>query len=55
MDGNRVWGVGRKRVEGVCGEGSVWVRSGFGVGWGKKRCWRRDGETWNGVGKELEE
>ena len=32
MDGNRVWGGGRKGVECACGEGSVWVRSGFGVG-----------------------
>ena len=30
------------------------VRCGFGVGWGKKRCWRGDGEAWNGIGKGLE-
>lgn len=32
MDGNRVWGGGRKGVEGVCGEGSLRVRSGLKEG-----------------------
>ena len=37
MDGNRVWGGGRKGVECVRGEGSVWVegRDGAGVGTGR--------------------
>ncbi len=32
MDGNRVWGVGRKEVECVCGEGSLRVRCGLREG-----------------------
>jgi hypothetical protein len=49
MDGNRVWGGGRKGVEGVCGEGSLRVRSGLregtvlaggrgGLEWGRQRA-----------------
>lgn len=51
MDGNRVWGVGRKGVECVCGEGSVWVRSGLKEG--MVLAVGRGGLE--GVGKGLEE
>ncbi len=55
MDGNRVWGVGRKGVECVCGEGSVWVRSGLkegtvlaggrgGLEWGRQGVGKIEGD-----------
>lgn len=54
MDGNRVWGVGRKGVECVWGEGSLRVRCGLreetvleagrgGLEWGRQGVGRIEG------------
>ena len=60
MDGNRVWGVGRKGEEGVCGEGSLRVRCGLGeetvlaAGWGGLEWGRQGAGRTAGHGKAVE-
>ena len=59
MDGNRVWGGGRKGVECACGEGSLRVRCGLregtvlaggrgGMEWDRQGAGKKEGDGKSG-------